>query len=363
MRSSTAQRSLLIALLGALALSLVLVGTGPAAATHSTGNETDAPATTMRIDLQADGDARWAVTMRFAIETQNESAAFDRLATEFEAGDSTVLSIDPFQSAAARAGTTTDRAMNITSIGRSADRAAGTLELTFTWTQFAQGSGDRLALGDVFTTPSGTWLPRLTEQQRLIIEFPAEYSVQSSSQALENRTFDIEGPARFEPGEPSAILVRQGPLTTTDTPGSPTESPSFGIPPVIGIGGVLLLVIVLVLVLERRRRGAGIPTPAGDSNGDTGPGAAPVEEPADEPQPHSDDHDTGPLLSDEERILRLLHERGGRMKQAAIVDETDWSNAKVSQLLSEMADDGEIDKLRIGRENLISLPGQLQDEE
>lgn len=44
------------------------------------------------------------------------------------------------------------------------------------------------------------------------------------------------------------------------------------------------------------------------------------------------------------------------MKQAAIVTETGWSNAKVSQLLSAMAEEGRVEKLRIGRENLISLP-------
>lgn len=62
------------------------------------------------------------------------------------------------------------------------------------------------------------------------------------------------------------------------------------------------------------------------------------------------------LLSDEERVERLLQQNGGRMKQADIVRETDWSNAKVSQLLSSMNEDGQIDKLRIGRENLISFP-------
>ena len=62
------------------------------------------------------------------------------------------------------------------------------------------------------------------------------------------------------------------------------------------------------------------------------------------------------LLSDEERVERLLETNGGRMRQAAIVDETGWSDAKVSQLLSAMADDERVEKLRLGRENLISLP-------
>jgi len=64
------------------------------------------------------------------------------------------------------------------------------------------------------------------------------------------------------------------------------------------------------------------------------------------------------LLSDEERVIRLIERNGGRMKQANIVTETGWSNAKVSQLLSSMDEDGRINKLRIGRENLISLPDE-----
>jgi uncharacterized membrane protein len=71
----------------------------------------------------------------------------------------------------------------------------------------------------------------------------------------------------------------------------------------------------------------------------------------------SDDVDVE-LLSDEERVERLLEENGGRMKQARIVSETGWSNAKVSQLLSSMDEEGRIDKLRIGRENLISFPDE-----
>jgi uncharacterized membrane protein len=46
------------------------------------------------------------------------------------------------------------------------------------------------------------------------------------------------------------------------------------------------------------------------------------------------------------------------MKQANIVKETGWSDAKVSQLLSSMADEGRVEKLRLGRENLISLPDE-----
>ncbi|MFC3958300.1 helix-turn-helix transcriptional regulator [Halovivax cerinus] len=62
-------------------------------------------------------------------------------------------------------------------------------------------------------------------------------------------------------------------------------------------------------------------------------------------------------VTDRERVLSMLSENGGRIKQAEIVDSVDWSKAKVSRLLAELEADGEITKLRLGRENLICKPG------
>ena len=98
---------------------------------------------------------------------------------------------------------------------------------------------------------------------------------------------------------------------------------------------------------------------AGDAAGvAAGAAAAAAADSTDDDPPDEDDGVDVELLSDEERVERLLDRNGGRMKQAAIVKETGWSNAKVSQLLSAMEDDERIDKLRIGRENLISFPDE-----
>jgi len=101
----------------------------------------------------------------------------------------------------------------------------------------------------------------------------------------------------------------------------------------------------------------------GDAGGADGPaagaaGGAAASSTDGESTDDGDDEIDVELLSDEERVERLLDRNGGRMKQASIVKETGWSNAKVSQLLSAMEDDGRIDKLRIGRENLISFPDE-----
>ena len=109
-------------------------------------------------------------------------------------------------------------------------------------------------------------------------------------------------------------------------------------------------------VLLARRRSTGTGTTAASDGGPAPPGG---DEAAGE---IPDGSEPTRLLSDEERVLRLLSANDGRMKQAAIVSETDWSNAKVSQLLSEMAEHDQIEKLRIGRENLISLPDRSPDE-
>ncbi|CDK40607.1 uncharacterized protein BN903_57 [Halorubrum sp. AJ67] len=43
------------------------------------------------------------------------------------------------------------------------------------------------------------------------------------------------------------------------------------------------------------------------------------------------------------------------MKQSDVVEELGWSKSKTSRVLSRMADAGGVEKLRIGRENVIDL--------
>ncbi|WP_137291574.1 helix-turn-helix transcriptional regulator [Natronorubrum halophilum] len=69
-------------------------------------------------------------------------------------------------------------------------------------------------------------------------------------------------------------------------------------------------------------------------------------------EPHTEE-----FLTDRERVQQLIQDNGGRMKQSRIVDSVDWSKAKVSRLLAELEDEGRITKLRLGRENLVCLPG------
>lgn len=73
------------------------------------------------------------------------------------------------------------------------------------------------------------------------------------------------------------------------------------------------------------------------------------------------------LLSGEERVVALLREHGGRMRQKDIVDATCFSKATVSRKLSRLEQDDHVVKLTDGRENVVCLPeaappGALDDD-
>ncbi|MFQ3295060.1 MAG: putative membrane protein, partial [Natrialbaceae archaeon] len=249
-----------------------------------------------------------------------------------------------------------------------------------------------------------TWFPRLNDGQKLVINPPGEYAPidTPSDRGPVNGSLIWEGPRDFEPGYFSIVYVASiGPGTTTTsnqttatstqtttTPGGPTQetSPTFWM-------GVVLLVFAVgaggyFYAVHRRD---GTPTAGGavetdseegedesaqaidtedvstrETSGETSASTVPPTESAmgsgpgtEEPMTLETDTGIDPeLLSDEERVERLLERNGGRMKQANIVTETGWSNAKVSQLLSSMAEEDRINKLRIGRENLITLPDE-----
>jgi hypothetical protein len=91
-----------------------------------------------------------------------------------------------------------------------------------------------------------------------------------------------------------------------------------------------------------------------DGDGDSGDEAA--REEADESASPDEERVPMELLSPEERVMRLVTERGGRIKQQEVVSELDWSAARTSQVVSSLRDDGQIETFRLGRENVLKLP-------
>ncbi|MFC6716886.1 helix-turn-helix transcriptional regulator [Natrialbaceae archaeon GCM10025810] len=277
----------------------------------------------------------------------------------------------------------------------------GVISYSFTWTNFATVDGDRIRVGDVFADDDGSWF-NVDYGQRLIVQPPSGYGFHEfpSSTSSNEGALIWDGPHEFDRGEFEITFHRAG--SGGGGPGGSSGFPWW-------MGGAIAVVFAVGYVLAKRdvltwpddrpslpdavRRsiddaldsvrnakptrdetefvetdGAG--STAASSDGDPSEAnadpdgavrpasAGQVADAASETELEYDEDDSidVELLSDEERVLRLLRQNGGRMKQASIVKETGWSNAKVSQLLSKMDDDDEIEKLRIGRENLITLP-------
>ncbi|KAA9399073.1 hypothetical protein Har1130_12770 [Haloarcula sp. CBA1130] len=343
----------LFALLATPPLAAAAVDT--VAAQQTTG--TPAPVaenTTFALQIQSNGDAKWTVTDTYALD-ETETESFRDTGERFASEDTEAEWLPSFRKASDEASTVTGREMEITGVDRRyevSDRK-GQLILEFTWTNFAVVSGENIVVGDAFNSTDGTWFGTLTADQRLVISPPSGYGVESAPSAVDDGKLVFEGRRTFEPGYLSVVYTGEQP--TTQTPMETPESIFSGIGSA-WIGGFVLLLLLVGAVGYMFKTGYTDALPsvaAGDDDGDDSAGATvPVDDTA-----ASDDVDVE-LLSDEERVERLLEENGGRMKQARIVSETGWSNAKVSQLLSSMDEEGRIDKLRIGRENLISFPDE-----
>jgi hypothetical protein len=72
-----------------------------------------------------------------------------------------------------------------------------------------------------------------------------------------------------------------------------------------------------------------------------------------------DEEPPAELLSDEERVVRLLEDNGGRMKQQDVEEALDWSQTKTSNVVNDLQDEGTIEVYRLGNENTLALPGEI----
>ncbi|WP_254762157.1 helix-turn-helix transcriptional regulator [Natrinema marinum] len=369
------------------------------------------PATWQVIEVQVtdDGDAKWTVESRFLISNDIDEETFDEYAAAVISGQRPApYDRQLFAEHVARAAESTGREMTIENAdwdeprierieaeaeaegsGTGDEVRVGILSYSFTWTNFATVDGDRIHAGEALTTADGPLIRTLSDGQRLVIRPPNNYGFVDAPTGTEDGALVWNGPHRFEAdsleitilrgagpqpfsgwslliggflvltvlvGASSYLLARRGVAVDRSLPTD--RLPSIGLLETLGLSERLGN---RANAGEERRR----PTAEGDGGSPTVPSATAESPPPErsvtgtelEFEEPTDDGIDPELLSDEERVLRLLKQNGGRMKQASIVSETGWSNAKVSQLLSKMDDDDEIEKLRIGRENLITLPG------
>ncbi|NLV09597.1 hypothetical protein GOC74_06605 [Halomicrobium mukohataei] len=359
---------LLVVLSAPVAATSGVVGGVDAQQTPPQTASSTASHTTILIQLRSDGNATFSITASgFDVASEQERDSFNTTAERFTEGEADTLGLSAFRRANTAASEATGRPMELRDVRRSSNLTNGTLTLSFTWTNFARSEGETQYVDDVYNT-TDPWLTGLEADQTLILELPPDAVIRTVPKKVRNGQIVWEGPTTFTESELELAYNpgAEGPSGSPSPGAGPGEDPDGGLSllwgglalmgAVVAVSGVYVLLLRDDSVIDRDAFDGG-PLAESDDDGDEPPASASTAAPTendDAPDQEIDEE----LLSDEERVELLLERNGGRMKQANIVKETGWSNAKVSQLLSSMEEDGQIDKLRIGRENLISFPDE-----
>jgi hypothetical protein len=351
----------------------------------------DTDATVTRVRALPNGTAVWTLTIRMQLDSEAAEEEFAAFEAEFENNRS--MFVDDYRArmtgVVANADNATEREMTATGFDaetgtESVTRQFGFVTYRFLWEGFASVENSTVSVGDVFG--SGFFLE---ETGLFILESPDGYEptgIDPEPDAADDGELRWEGPVSFDDERPTAQFVPADSSTddgsddSTDdssdgspddssgdsTDGAPDDSPDDSTDDgsgggglstgsvLFGTAGIAVLVGVAALYFHRRREepdaneadaGAAAATTADDD---------PAQDSADAAET-TDSEAMPDLATDEDRVVAALEAEDGRMRQSDLADELDWSPSKTSRVLSNMADEGQVEKLRIGRENVIDL--------
>ncbi|SDE92764.1 helix-turn-helix transcriptional regulator [Halorientalis regularis] len=362
--SAIGDRVVRLVALGAAVTVLVAVALGASAgAAGDTGSNPSfvgalAPvsgydAVVTRVDFDRDGDAHWRVEFRYELTDGAARRAFAQARTNVS--NPPGVFVGRMRRAVDRAEQETGRSMAVENGSVRAHRSVpsgrfGVVTYRFTWTNFAATpASDRYVLGDAI---GGL---RLGANESLWMEWPDDFeraSVTPDPDASQAHAVRWTGPLQFRTEDPTVAL------DATGVGGIDSILPALG-------GAALALVLAVGWYGHGRWWGESSTTDdglPGDGTATTPPDADRDDagETVGETAEKSPDDPREELLTDEERVLRLLEAEGGRMKQQDLIAAVDWSRTKASDVVNEMHEAERIEVYRLGRENVLALPGEIE---
>lgn len=323
------------------------------------------------VEIDADGDAVWSIEYRTRLATDDNETAFEAFRSDLEANPEAYTDRfrERMETTVAESASATGREMSVSNVSVTAERREipqeyGIVVYRFRWNGFADVEEGRITAGDAI---DGLFLD---EESSLILSWPESHELaEASPDPTERRDGAVVwvGPTDFTAGEPRIAAER----------GSVVDAVPSWLPLLVG---AVLLVGALAAYVRRDREAT--PDADGSAAGEDADGSAAGAERAepavataddaesdddetandgeaeDEPAPPVDEE----LLSNEEQVLRLIEREGGRMKQKRVAEELDWTDAKTSQVTTGLRDEGELDGFRLGRENVLSLSDDDEDD-
>ncbi len=317
----------------------------------------DADTISTEIQLEPNGNATVFVDYRYQIGNDSEAEQqWDELADDVDSNSETYIDeeSDRWQNTLEEGENATDREMALSSFqvetdNSSTPREYGHVEFAFEWDSFAYVELNRIEAGDAL---EGFMFDDDTELQMSWPDTHNITAVDPEPDALnDNWVMWDDDSAGSDSHPPQVELIEEG--SSQDE--SPPADGDTGALPVDGLVAALVLITVgtaAVVAGWLFRRDDD--DPATDSDVPSEPSDPAVADSGHVTMPPPD------LLSNEERVLRLLEKRGGRLKQQQVVSELEWTEAKTSQVVSGLREDGEVDVFRIGRENVLTLPEESE---
>jgi uncharacterized membrane protein len=207
------------------------------------------------------------------------------------------------------------------------------IEYQFTWLNFSIGLPEKIDFGDVFTT--GNFFSNLYGEGIIQITYPSNYrtlSVSPPPNQRDNSAHMLEwlSTQNFATAKPSIILT----ASSTSTSPSPDQISNQIGQELFAIVGIVLTVILLVFLgrlylIHRRKQRTIFP---------------------------KTDLTYEPIIqSEEEKILKIIRSNGGQIFQSAVTEQSRFSKAKASQLLSAMEKKGVVTRYKKGRDKIVLL--------
>lgn len=330
----------------AIVVVLVVVASAPTATAFpekAVGTQLDPDNVLMRVTVHENGTATWGVEYRVRFDDETAREAFTTVEEDVATEQETVVA--PFRermmATVASAERATGREMDLRDVRVTTTREAvpqshGIVTYRFTWRGFAAVIGERIEIGDAL---SGLFLD---EETTLLVSWPEDYEANDVSPVPTGGEREYaavwNGPLAFDADEPVLTVTTGGAL--------PVPVPVIGVTAIAVLGGG---------AVWYRRRGR-----EDESEALTNTIADPTSPTTEQPDSRDETsvgRDPDPaLLSNEERVVSLVSERGGRVKQQDIVEELDWTEAKTSRVVADLRDSGAVEMFRLGRENVVSLP-------
>jgi uncharacterized membrane protein len=274
----------------------------------------------------------------YSIQIKSDSSAIWMI-TQFSSSNVTIESFDVFQQKVFdlvdSAASITNREMtadeNSLQINTTISLESKITEYSFVWLNFSIIKGNMLTFGDVFQV--NNFFGQLFGDAALQLTYPSDFTINSIFPTPYERkdSADMMKWSRTQDLVTNRVSIV---LSNNSQVGNATNNgwEFYAIVvAIISVGTVLSL--AGFFMFKRRKNNASL--------------ANTIE---------------SPIMSEEDKVLKLLKSFGGNMRQSEITEQSRFSKAKTSQLLTALEKKGSITRYMSGRDKIVTLKERVKSE-